>query len=124
MTAWNLRSRAFHVFDRAAAARISGTDQVFAWRVQVLERVDDTLDRLDEVPAVGRLASAFATLVERRLEAMSDVPVEGWADLNAKKAILAVRELDRAGLRAARLHESRHKERKTVLAAIDGALAA
>lgn len=124
MSVLNLRERLQRTRERVRRTQISSVDRVFALRVQALERADDALDRIDELPAIGRVASAAATLVERRLEAMSSVPVDGWAELNAKKAIRAVKELDRSGLRAARLHESRHKERKTVLAAIEGALVA
>jgi 2-methylisocitrate lyase-like PEP mutase family enzyme len=120
----NLKEHLDTARDRVRRAREAGADRLFALRVQALERADDALDRVDELPAVGRVASAVATVVERRLERLATVPVDGWAELNAKKAIQAVKELDRTGLRAARLHEARNKERKTVLAAIDGALVA
>jgi len=124
MPTLNIQERLDTARHRVRRARHAGSDRLWSLRVQALERADDALDRVDELPAVGRVASAAATLVERRLEQLSTVPFDGWSELNAKKAIRAVKELDRTALRAARLHESRHKDRKTVMAAIEGALAA
>jgi len=124
MSVLNLRERLQRTRERIARARTAGVDRVWSLRVQALEGADDALDRIDELPAIGRIASAAAMVVERRLDRLSEVPVDGWADLNAKTAIRAVKDLDRSALRWARLHEQRHKERKTVLAAIDEALVA
>ena len=57
-----------------------------------LGRVDRALELGDQdigggSPAIGRVASAAAIVVERRLERLSAVPVDGWAELNAKNAI-------------------------------------
>ena len=84
-----------------------------------LERAHGLLARADGWPAVGRLAGAANRLVDRLLT----VPVEGWDELNAKKAIAAVENLDRRGLLVVRRHELRTKNRVTVLRAIDQRLA-
>lgn len=88
-------------------------------RTNALERAHGLLERADDWPAVGRIAGAANRLLGRFLQ----VPVEGWDDLNAKKAIAAVEELDRAGLLAVRRHEVETKNRVTVLRAIDQRLA-
>ena len=107
---------------RVRRARNEGGDRLWILRSGALERFDQWLDGADELPAVGRLAGAAGRIVERRLDRLAEVPVESWDDLNAKQAIAAVRELDRAGLRAARRRESLGKNRKTVLRAIDDRL--
>lgn len=109
--------------DRLARARDESTDRLWHLRVGALERVEGWLDAADDVPALGRVASAAGGLVERRLERLAEVPVDGWAELNARNAIAAVKGLDRRALWAARRQEAATKNRKTVLKAIDTALA-
>lgn len=108
---------------RVRKARVEGSDRWFELRATALERAGTLIDRAAEAPAVGRLAEAAGRLVDRQLDRLTAVPVEGWDGLNARDAIRAVATLDRAGLRAARKREAATKERKTVLAAIDARLA-
>ncbi len=104
---------------RVRRARDESGDRLWQLRSGALDRVDQWLDAADDLPGVGRLASAAGKLVEKRLDRLAQVPVERWDELNAKQAIAAVRELDLAALRAARRREERGKSRKTVLRAID-----
>ena len=119
-----IRSTFDEARSRAKHTGAQGADRLWALRVETLERVDELLDRADALPAVGRLAGAAGSVIERRLARLAAVPVADWDGLNAKSAIAAVRDLDRAGLRAARRREAATKERKTVLQAIDSRLAA
>ena len=51
------------------------------------------------------------------------MPVVDYADLNAKKAMAAIKDLGRVDLLRVRRFEAENKNRKTVLDAIDAALA-
>jgi hypothetical protein len=107
---------------RVQSTVTQGSDRLWRLRVDALERVDELLESAESAPVLGRVASAGGQLVERRLERLTKVPVDGWNELNAKNAIAAVRDLDRRGLWAARRREEATKNRKTVLRAIDKAL--
>lgn len=104
---------------RVRRARDEGGDRLWQLRSGALERVDQWLDAADDLPGMGRIASAAGRLVEQRLDRLAQVPVERWDELNAKQAIAAVRDLDRAALRSARRREERGKNDKTVPRAID-----
>ena len=100
---------------RTRRARDEGRERLWALRTTALERAHHLFDRADDWPAVGRVAGAANKLVDRWLQ----VPVEGWDDLNAKRAVEAVANLDRIGLLAVRRREAATKNRVTVLRAID-----
>ena len=103
----------------------------FKVSTQTLQTADQAIDRVRQIPVIGLFWKPAEQFVEWRLDAWTDPKIDGFADLNAKKTIAAVRELDdRYALLAAQLREANGKSRKTVLAAIDdrlsklGALAA
>jgi hypothetical protein len=91
-------------------------------RTSALSRASELIDRADDLPAVGRIATAAGKVVDPELERLTAVPVEGWDELNARKAADAVASLDRIGLVAARRREVATKNRVTVLRAIDARL--
>jgi hypothetical protein len=104
---------------RVRKVRNDGGDRLWELGTVTFEQLDQWLDARERLP-VGPIAR----LVERRLAALTEVPVDGWDELNAKQAVAAVRELDRTGLRKARRREATTKNRKTVLAAIEAKVAA
>lgn len=122
---WNrIKEAPAKLGSRVRKARIEGSDRWFELRATALERAGGLIDRAADKPAVGKLAEVASRLVDRQLDRLTAVPVEGWDALNAKDAIQAVATLDRAALRAARKREVATKDRKTVLKAIDARLAA
>lgn len=105
--------------DRLRQVRDDGRLRLWTLRTNALTRAHDLFDRADDWPAVGRLASVAGRAVDRQLDRLTSVPVAGWDELNARRAVEAVGTLDRMGLVAARRRESSTKNRKTVLRAID-----
>jgi len=108
------------VRERVQTARNSGIDRLWAVRADTLERLDGLLDRATAVPVVGTLTAPAGKLVHEHL---SQVPIEGYAEMNARTAVREVRALtSRVSLHAVRRFEAANKDRKTVLSAIDAKL--
>ena len=99
-----------------------GRERLWTIRTSALTRASALIERADDWPAVGRLATVAGKAVDRELDRLTAVPVEGWDALNARKAADAVANLDRIGLVAARRRELATKNRRTVLRAIDARL--
>lgn len=115
----DLREAPTRARDRLRRARDDGRERLWTIRTSALSRASDLVDRADEWPAVGRLATVAGKVLDRELDRLTAVPVEGWDELNARKAADAVAKLDRVGLVAARRRELATKNRVTVLRAID-----
>ncbi len=107
---------------RAYVARTNGHERFWTLRTTALEEVEGWLEHTAEVPVLHRVTTPVEKLVHERLEADLALPLEGYAAMNAKTAIQAVRGLDHLDLLRVRRHEAENKVRKTVLAAIDGEL--
>jgi hypothetical protein len=118
----DLRDAPARARDRVRRVRDDGRERLWTIRTTALSRASDLIDRADDWPAVGRIASAAGKVVDRELDRLTAVPVEGWDELNARKAADAVAGLDRIGLVAARRREVATKNRVTVLRAIDARL--
>lgn len=97
--------------------------QRFVLSTTTLGTADRAIDKVRQIPVVGLFWRPAERFVEWRLAAWTDPKIDGFAELNARKTIAAVKELDdRYALLAARLREAETKNRKTVLAAIDDRL--
>jgi len=93
--------------------RNEGRVALWSLSTRGLERAHELLD--DAPPA---LAQPLIKLVNRGLAEATQLPVEGYDQLNARKAAAAVRGLDLLDLeRVARVERS-NKNRKTVLDAV------
>ncbi|MBX2797058.1 MAG: hypothetical protein KTR31_05305 [Myxococcales bacterium] len=124
MAVWNA-SRDVIARARRRVKRVAqrSDDRIWGWRTEALEQAGQFLDRASDVPTIGAIFEPAQQLVEQQLERITEVPVDNWDDLNAKRAAAAVRQLDRAGLRNALRREQQTKSRKTVLKAIEERLA-
>ena len=108
------------VRERAQTARNAGIDRLWAVRADTLERLDGLFDRAGSVPVVRTVAVPASKIIHERLDLLMQVSIEGYADMNARKAVQAIRALDsRVALHAVRRFEAATKGRKTVLNAID-----
>lgn len=102
-----------------------GQERLWTLGTQALERVDSALERGADLPLVGTLSKGAHRVVSERLDALKQLPIEGYDDLNARDIVAAVKGLDgRVGLAALRRHEAEGKARKTVLSAIEARIAA
>ena len=101
--------------DEGAGARPAGL-----WRAQTrtLERAEALLEKAEELPVVKLVAEPAERLVAKRLDLVTAVPVEGYAELNARNAVKALADLDRVGLLCVQRWENANKARKTVLDSI------
>ena len=104
---------------RAHVARGESEERLWRMETSALEGVVDLLGNLDDLPVMGRVVPGAERLVGQALDQVTAVPVEGYADLNAKTAAKAVRGLSRVALLRVQRFEAGHKDRKTVLDAID-----
>ena len=104
---------------RASLLRGESAERLFTVQSDALEKVETLLGKAPErVPLVSRVADAAEKAVHERREALTAPPVEGYADMNAKDAIAAVRELDRVDLLKVKRYEEATKDRVTVLRAV------
>jgi hypothetical protein len=71
---------------------------------------------------VGRVARPASDFVHARIEAVLRPDVDGYDELNARDVANALDALDHIELLKVRRYEAAHKNRKTVLAAVDKAL--
>lgn len=108
--------------DSLKRVRSAGSREWVRLRARALEGADGWVGRLEQWPAIGRIAGPASRLVDRQRERWGVVPVEGWDTMNAKEAIKAIAALDVVGLRVVRQHEVAAKNRVTVVRAIDDQL--
>ena len=97
-----------------------GQSRARAWTLETrtLERADGLLNRGEELPVLGRVVRPASRVVHGRLEAVTEPPVEGYGDLNARNAARAVRGLAPVDLLKIERVEKATKSRKTVSDAI------
>lgn len=104
---------------RVHVLRGQSTKRIWTTRVETLDTLASRLESLSDVPVVDRLSQPLRSFTLNQLEAVRSVPVDGFEEMNAKKAIASVAALEWEALYRARRWESENKNRKTVLAAID-----
>ncbi|MCB9760878.1 MAG: hypothetical protein H6739_13655 [Alphaproteobacteria bacterium] len=118
-----LRTRGTQVVNdvrhRVHLARGDGQERLWLLRTDVLTRAEDLLARSKDVPVVSRVLPRAERLVHERLEATTRPPIRDYDDLNVKKVGQAVEGLDRVELLRVRRYEVAHKNRVTVLRAVD-----
>ena len=111
---------------KAQATRVRGEGQEKIWNLQTtaLDQAIDLLEQVDELPdAVQKAAGPLDRLVRQRLEDITASPVDGYSALNVRQVGSALANLDWLDLVKVRRIEVETKNRKTVLGAIDVALA-
>lgn len=109
---------------RVESAVAGGGDALWTARTTALENVESLLAATPEVPVVGPLADRAEAAVAQHLADVTAVNIDGYAEMNAKDAIKAVKAVEgRCALHNVRRFESANKARKTVLKAIDDLLA-
>lgn len=111
---------------KAQATRVRGEGQEKIWNLQTtaLDQAIDLLEQMDELPdALRQAAGPLDRLVRQRLEDITASPVDGYSALNVRQVGKALSNLDWLDLVKVRRIEVENKNRKTVLDAIDAALA-
>jgi len=109
---------------RAHSARGEGVERLWSARTSALERVETLLGRSSDVPVLGGITSAATKVVQNHLESLTAVQIEGFATMNARDAIKAIKVTEgRVALCNLRRFETANKNRKTVLAAIEQEIA-
>jgi len=108
------RQRLDQARHEAWLARKDGRVRLWTLSTRGLERAHELLD---EAPPT--LAGPLLHLVDEQLTRATTPAVPGYADLNARDACLAIRGLDLLELERIAHFELAHKDRKTVLAAIE-----
>ena len=116
--------------DRVAAARarvraVRDDGRVRLWRFEkaTLEEARNLLGRAPKAAVIDPVKARLERFVDRRLHVVLSVP-EGFAAANAKEAVTLVRGTrDRVALLSMVRHETEGKHRKTVIDALNIALA-
>jgi hypothetical protein len=91
--------------------------------VRVLRRAQVTLAAGEGLPVVGGLCAGAAEALAARVAAATAPPFADYDHLSAKEISRRLHELDRAGLLRLQAHERAGKARKTILDAVEKALA-
>jgi len=109
---------------RVFNARGESAERFWTARTATLETVEGLLGKSAEVPVLGTITSAANKLVHNRLETLTALPIDGFADMNARAAIKSVKATNgRVALCSIRRFEATGKNRKTVLAALEAEIA-
>lgn len=98
-------------------AREAATTKAFDLNVKALERADTLASRAGSV-AGERAERTVHSVVDVLQKITIEPPVPGYAEMNVREAMNALRDVDRYGLLRIRRFEAAHKNRKTVLDAI------
>lgn len=106
--------------ERARQARAGGQERLWRAQTQALERVGSWLQEAPRTGVLAPIAHTAEKLVDQRLNSLTAVPIPNYEALNARDASRAVRDLEsRVALLVVCRHEEAHKNRKTVLRAIE-----
>ena len=100
--------------------RTEGSERLYNFEVQALDWADEVLERAEDLPGVSKVKEPIERFVSQAREAVTALPIEDYATLNARNAAAAVRELDFVGLAKVSKYEAANKNRKTVFQAIAG----
>lgn len=99
--------------------RLGSEERLFTFRLDTLERMGDLLGRAPEWPGLGRVADAAERIVHERLDAFTHPPIAEYDQLNVKEIGQAVYELAYVDLLRVRRWEETHKNRVTVMRAVE-----
>ncbi len=113
-----LRKQADEALDHSVGALRTAEATVLEAARDLLARGADTLG--DRAPFLARGEKALEeALVALRAGHKATLPIEGYTEGTVKDLLPKIEALDLAGLRTVRAWEAAHKNRKTVLRAID-----
>ena len=100
-------------------ARGQNAQRWYEFQISAMERAGLWLDDAPAWPVVGPVVDKAEEAVQKQLESLTTVPVEGFEGLSAKVLVATIRATsDRGVLRKVRWNEARGKSRKTVLEAV------
>ncbi|RMF18349.1 MAG: hypothetical protein D6761_02865 [Candidatus Dadabacteria bacterium] len=108
----------------AAASLVEFADQIVKSADDRFRTLLQRASELAVVEAEAEKAAAPAPAAAAKTTATAANPIKDYDKLNAQNAIKALSGLSREQLEAVRAYEAAHKNRKTVLAAIDEQLSA
>jgi hypothetical protein len=103
-------------------AKSNGQGRLWNLETNALEAVEAFLGKADET-AIAKWANALEDRVTKRLETVTLPAIENYDNLNAKDTIKALNGLGWLGLLKVARYEQLTKDRKTVLKAVESALA-
>ena len=98
-------------------------ERLFDARISVISQVASLLDRVDELPVIKRVTGPAHTRAAEYLADATSPVIEDYDNLNARAVNNALAELTRLQLVQTLRYESEHKARKTVVKAIEKAIA-
>jgi len=103
---------------KAHLARDEGAERIWHLENQALDWVEEVLDRAD-MPGVDKVREPVAKFVGQARDTVTSNPISGYAQLNARAAAGAIRELTAVELLRVERIEQAGKGRKTVFEAIE-----
>ena len=107
---------------QVAVAKNNGQERLWNLETRALETAEDLLGRADDTK-LAKWTTGLEDLVTKRLDSVTVPNVEGYDSLNAKDTIKAIKTLDWLELLKVARYEQLTRNRKTVLEAVENALA-
>jgi hypothetical protein len=100
-------------------AREQGETSLWKLHLQALERAGELVERASELPVLEKVGPNAKGLLQAVEKVTTAPPFPDYDELNVRKIMGSLHELDRFGLLRVQRHEQSHKNRKTVLDAIE-----
>lgn len=107
------------VRNRVYQAREQGETSLWTMHLKGLETASELLERTHDVPVLDTVGTNAKGLLEAVEKATTTPPLADYDELNVRKVMSSLRDLDRFGLLRTAHHERSHKNRKTILDAIE-----
>ncbi len=104
---------------RLHEARESSERSLFDLHVSTLESASDLLERTEGMPVLERVGASARDLLGTIERATVLPTLADYDSLNVRQVMAALRDEDRLGVLRILRYESEHKNRKTILDAID-----
>jgi hypothetical protein len=100
-------------------ARKRSEDSLWTLQLQALDAGRNLVAQAEGVPVLERLGAAAKPVIDRVETAVTAPPLASYDDLNVREVMAALRDLDGFGLRKVARYEAAHRNRKTILDAIE-----
>lgn len=107
-----LRKRAFN-------ASVQGQDSLWNLHLQALESAGGLIERASTVPGLDKVGPGARELLGTLEKLTTTPPLADYDELNVRKVMSDLRDLDHLGLLRVQRYEAQHKNRKTIHDAIE-----
>ncbi|MCB9680469.1 MAG: hypothetical protein H6733_03285 [Alphaproteobacteria bacterium] len=107
------------VRQRVFEVREQGETSLWKLHLNALERANELVGRAADVPVLDKVGTRTKSLLDVVEKVTTHPPLEDYDNLSVRKVMSHLHELDRFGLLRIARYEAAHKNRKTILDAIE-----